>query len=179
MTTYQAEWFERAWALEPLVSELRDEGERDRELPKAVWQARRAAGPFSMWVPRALGGNEVELETMVRVARAYLYEVCRENWALLSAGRPVSQEVAANNRPAYANATGRSVEAVDMSTPWPVRRPSTRPTASSAASATCTWLPSMASWGRRATRWRRGAAWASPRTCVERAESGRSATPGT
>jgi alkylation response protein AidB-like acyl-CoA dehydrogenase len=55
-----------------------------------------------------------EAEAKLRSARAYLYEACHENWALLSAGRPVPQEVAANNRLAYANATERSVEAVEM-----------------------------------------------------------------
>ena len=59
MTTYQAEWLQRARELEPLVRELRDEGERDRELPKPVWRAMREAGLFSMWVPRSLGGAEV------------------------------------------------------------------------------------------------------------------------
>jgi alkylation response protein AidB-like acyl-CoA dehydrogenase len=55
-----------------------------------------------------------EAEAKLRSARAYLYEACRETWALLSSGQPVPLDVAANNRLAYANATERSVEAVDI-----------------------------------------------------------------
>jgi alkylation response protein AidB-like acyl-CoA dehydrogenase len=86
MTTYQAEWLERARALEPLVRELRDEGERNRELPKPIWQAMREAGLFSMWVPRALGGAEVELETMVRVVEELARQDGSVGWNMMIAG---------------------------------------------------------------------------------------------
>ena len=101
-TTYQTEWLEKARALEPLVRELRDEGERDRELPKPVWQAMRKAGLFSMWVPQALGGAEVELETMVRVVEELARQDGSVGWNMMIAGNTsvlwslLSQEAAAS-----------------------------------------------------------------------------------
>lgn len=86
MTTYQAEWLEKARELEPIVRALRDEGERDRELPKPIWQGMRGAGLFSMWVPRALGGNEVDLETMVRVVEELSRQDGSVGWNMMIAG---------------------------------------------------------------------------------------------
>ena len=58
-----AEWLERVRDLTPLVEQYRDEGERDRRLPQPLFSAMRDAGLFSLWVPRNLGGAEVDVET--------------------------------------------------------------------------------------------------------------------
>jgi len=84
--TYQAEGLDKARRLEPLVSRLRNDGERDRELPKPVWRAMRAAGLFSMWVPLALGGSEVDLETMVRVVEELSRQDGSVGWNMMIAG---------------------------------------------------------------------------------------------
>lgn len=55
-----------------------------------------------------------EAEALLRSGRAFLYEACRDTWALLSAGKAVPIEQAATNRLAYACATSNAVEATDM-----------------------------------------------------------------
>lgn len=64
------EWVARAEALAPLVERYRDEGEALRHLPKPVAAAMRDAGLFSLWMPRALGGAQVDIETSLRVTEA-------------------------------------------------------------------------------------------------------------
>jgi indole-3-acetate monooxygenase len=61
------EWVERAHALAPLVEQSRVEVEQSRAVPEELERALRDGGFFSLWVPRALGGHEVDLETMLRV----------------------------------------------------------------------------------------------------------------
>ena len=61
------EWVERAHALAPLVERSRVEVEQSRALPAELEHALRDGGFFSLWVPRAIGGHEVDLETMLRV----------------------------------------------------------------------------------------------------------------
>jgi alkylation response protein AidB-like acyl-CoA dehydrogenase len=46
--------------LAPLVDTLRDRFDLDRTLPPALVDAMHAAGLFRMWVPRALGGAELD-----------------------------------------------------------------------------------------------------------------------
>ncbi|MGH2588141.1 MAG: acyl-CoA dehydrogenase family protein [Dehalococcoidia bacterium] len=59
-------WLDRVRELAPIVAQYRDQGEQQRSLPQAVFQAMREAQLFRMWVPRALGGAEVDIETMVQ-----------------------------------------------------------------------------------------------------------------
>ncbi|HEX4111959.1 MAG TPA: acyl-CoA dehydrogenase family protein [Stellaceae bacterium] len=71
------DWVARARALEPLVEQYRDEGEALRQLPRPLFEAMRDAGLFHLWVPRAYGGAEVDIATMVRVTE----EVSRQDGA--------------------------------------------------------------------------------------------------
>lgn len=58
---------ERVQALVPLIQGCSEEAERDRRLPSRLIEALRAAGAYRMYVPKALGGLEVEIATYVRV----------------------------------------------------------------------------------------------------------------
>ncbi|HEY5208081.1 MAG TPA: acyl-CoA dehydrogenase family protein [Stellaceae bacterium] len=71
------EWVARARAMAPLVERYRDDGEAARQLPRPVFEAMRDAGLFHLWVPRAYGGAEVDIATMVRVTE----EVSRQDGA--------------------------------------------------------------------------------------------------
>jgi indole-3-acetate monooxygenase len=61
------QWLERVRGLAPLVEQYRDAGEAQRRLPQPLFEAMRAAGLFSMWVPSSIGGAETDVETSVRV----------------------------------------------------------------------------------------------------------------
>ena len=45
--------------LEPLVAELRDRFDQDRQLPRRLVDELHAANLFRMWLPRAIGGAEL------------------------------------------------------------------------------------------------------------------------
>src|SRR5512132_3474533 len=70
MTTNTAvktsEWVERARALAPVVAQWRDAGEQERHVPRALFEALRDAGIFSMSAPTAVGGAEVDEETILQ-----------------------------------------------------------------------------------------------------------------
>ena len=59
-------WVARVRGLAPVVERYRDEAERQRRLPRPLFEALRDAGFFGLWVPRNLGGAEVDIETSVR-----------------------------------------------------------------------------------------------------------------
>ena len=80
------EWVERARALAPLVLRYRDQGERERKLPRPVFQAMREAGLFSLWVPQSLGGAETDVETSVRVVEELSRQDGAVGWNLMIAG---------------------------------------------------------------------------------------------
>ena len=71
MTTNTAvktsEWVERARALAPIVAQWRNAGEQERHMPRPLFEALRDTGVFRMSVPTAVGGAEVEEETIVQV----------------------------------------------------------------------------------------------------------------
>lgn len=56
MTAY----LDAARGLAPLVDTLRDRFDQDRTLPDELVEAMHAAGLFRMWLPRALGGAELD-----------------------------------------------------------------------------------------------------------------------
>jgi len=60
-------WVERARALAPTVEQWRDAGERERHLPRPLFEALRDAGVLSISGSNAVGGAEVDDETVVRV----------------------------------------------------------------------------------------------------------------
>src|SRR5262245_27335168 len=80
------EWVERARALAPLVAQHRDAGEEQRHLPKPIAQAMRQAGLFSLWMPRALGGAQVDLETSIRVTEELARQDGSVGWNSMIAG---------------------------------------------------------------------------------------------
>src|SRR5499433_4454932 len=58
---------EAARKLAPQIRASADETDRQRELPKALFEAIADAGLFHLAVPRAIGGVEVDLPTYVQV----------------------------------------------------------------------------------------------------------------
>jgi indole-3-acetate monooxygenase len=70
MTTNTAvktsEWVERARALAPVVEQWRDASEQERRVPRPLFEALRDAGVFRMSVPKAVGGAEVDEETILQ-----------------------------------------------------------------------------------------------------------------
>ena len=71
-------WVERVRALAPVVEQWRDAGEQERYMPRPLFEALRAAGVFRMSVPKAVGGAEVEEETIVQV----IEELARQDGAV-------------------------------------------------------------------------------------------------
>src|SRR3712207_3073631 len=58
---------EAARELAPLIRASADEIDKNRELPRALFEKIADAGLFHMAVPRAIGGAEIDLPTYVRV----------------------------------------------------------------------------------------------------------------
>jgi alkylation response protein AidB-like acyl-CoA dehydrogenase len=81
-----SDWLQRARALAPTVEQFRDEGEQRRQLPGPVFDALRAAGLFRLWVPRALGGAEVDVETMLSVVEELSRQDGSAGWSVMIAG---------------------------------------------------------------------------------------------
>jgi alkylation response protein AidB-like acyl-CoA dehydrogenase len=79
------DWVGRARALAALVGQHRDEGESERRLPMAIEAEIRAGGFFSLWVPQALGGAEVDLETMLRVVEEFSRQDGSVGWNVMIA----------------------------------------------------------------------------------------------
>ncbi|HEX8093530.1 acyl-CoA dehydrogenase family protein [Jatrophihabitans sp.] len=57
----QSEWLARADKVAPIVEKYRDVAERDRKMPRPVYEALRDAGFTRMWVSREFGGEQVSL----------------------------------------------------------------------------------------------------------------------
>jgi alkylation response protein AidB-like acyl-CoA dehydrogenase len=103
MTTHTAvkasAWIERARALAPVVEQWRDVGEQERHLPRPLVEALRDAGVFRMSVPKALGGDEVEDETAVRVIEELSRQDGSVGWNVMIAS---GAAIAASGLPAAA-----------------------------------------------------------------------------
>ncbi len=67
MAATTTELLDAARALAPLIRAHADETERDRCLAQPVVEALRAAGLYSLYTPRSLGGPEVPIATALRV----------------------------------------------------------------------------------------------------------------
>src|SRR6185437_3653017 len=81
-----AEWLGRVRQLAPLVEQYRDEGERQRRLPHELFGPMRDAELFSLWVPRSLGGAEVDVETSMRVVEELSRLDGAVGWNVMIAG---------------------------------------------------------------------------------------------
>jgi len=79
------DWVGRARSLAPLVEQHRDEGEATRRLPPALEKPIRERGFFRLWVPQALGGAEVDLETMLRVVEEFSRQDGSVGWNVMIA----------------------------------------------------------------------------------------------
>ena len=55
----ETDFLAAARRLEPMVAELRDTFDEDRQLPRTLVDALHAAGLFRLWLPHALGGAEL------------------------------------------------------------------------------------------------------------------------
>jgi alkylation response protein AidB-like acyl-CoA dehydrogenase len=80
------DWLDRVRELAPLVEQYRDEGERQRRLPQELFAPMRAASLFSLWVPRNLGGAEVDVETSIRVVEELSRLDGAVGWNVMIAG---------------------------------------------------------------------------------------------
>ena len=80
------DWVDRVHALAPLVEQYRDAGERQRRLPQPLAAALREAGLFGLWVPRNLGGAEVDVETSVHVVEELSRLDGAVGWNVMIAG---------------------------------------------------------------------------------------------
>lgn len=69
----RTDYLDAARRLEPLVAELRDRFDADRQLPRRLVDDLHEAGLFRMWLPRAIGGAELAplafLEVVEELAR--------------------------------------------------------------------------------------------------------------
>lgn len=95
------QWLERVRGLAPLVEQYRDAGEEQRRLPQPLFEAMRAAGLFSLWVPSSIGGAETDVETSVRVVEELSRLDGAVGWNVMIAGNTsilwgsLAQDVAA------------------------------------------------------------------------------------
>ncbi|WP_329611949.1 acyl-CoA dehydrogenase family protein [Streptomyces brevispora] len=62
-TSEQSEWLARVDAIAPVITENRDAAERDRKMPRVVYEALRDAGFTRMWISSEFGGEQVSLTT--------------------------------------------------------------------------------------------------------------------
>jgi alkylation response protein AidB-like acyl-CoA dehydrogenase len=60
-------WLDRARALEPAVAQWRDAGEQRRHMPDELFQVIRDTGIFRLALPKHLGGEGADLETLMLV----------------------------------------------------------------------------------------------------------------
>lgn len=75
--TERALWLERARALEPAVAQWRDAGEQWRHMPDELFHIIRDAGIFRLALPKRLGGEGADLETVMLV----MEELARQDGA--------------------------------------------------------------------------------------------------
>src|SRR5690348_13339391 len=79
-------WVARVRELAPVVERYRDEAEQQRRLPRPLFEALRDAGLFGLWVPRNLGGAEVDIETSVRCVEELSRLDGAVGWNIMIAG---------------------------------------------------------------------------------------------
>jgi alkylation response protein AidB-like acyl-CoA dehydrogenase len=60
-------WLEKVDGLAPIIAQYRDESEDQRYLAKPVYEAMRELGLFKLWLPKVLGGDEIDLHTALEI----------------------------------------------------------------------------------------------------------------
>jgi alkylation response protein AidB-like acyl-CoA dehydrogenase len=75
-----------AQSFAPQIEACREESERERSLPASLVRAMAAAGLFRVWIPQALGGFEVDLETNMRVVEEVAKADGAAGWNVMIAG---------------------------------------------------------------------------------------------
>jgi alkylation response protein AidB-like acyl-CoA dehydrogenase len=85
-TTTTPELLERARSIEPLLNEYADEGDKSGRLPDPVVDALHESRIFGMWVPRALGGSELDPLTSLEVIEQLAYADASTGWVAMAAG---------------------------------------------------------------------------------------------
>ncbi|HLZ71590.1 MAG TPA: acyl-CoA dehydrogenase family protein [Dehalococcoidia bacterium] len=75
-------WLEKARSLAPIVEQCRDEGDRERRLPRPIFDAACAAGFQRMLLPRALGGGQADLEEALTVGEEFARQDGSTGWNL-------------------------------------------------------------------------------------------------
>lgn len=73
---------EAAQKLAPMIRDHADEAERQREMPRVVYEAIADAGLFLMSAPREVGGHETDLPTHVRVIEILAEADVSTAWAV-------------------------------------------------------------------------------------------------
>lgn len=82
-TTQLSPWVEKAKALEPEVTKWRDVGERERRLPAELFDAIKRAGLLRLALPRAFGGEQMDLRTIVEVIEEASRQDGSTGWNLM------------------------------------------------------------------------------------------------
>lgn len=75
-------WLEKARSLAPIVEDCRDEGDRERRLPRAIFDAACAAGFPRMLLPGALGGGQAGFEEALAVSEELARQDGSTGWNL-------------------------------------------------------------------------------------------------
>jgi alkylation response protein AidB-like acyl-CoA dehydrogenase len=78
-------WLEKARTLAPVIEQYRDEGERQRYLAKPLYEAMRELGLFRLWLPRSVGGEELDFRSVVEVVEGLAYMDGSAAWNLVIA----------------------------------------------------------------------------------------------
>jgi alkylation response protein AidB-like acyl-CoA dehydrogenase len=76
------DWLERVRALAPRIAAAAPEIERERRLPEKLVAALRAAGLFSLMIPRPLGGAEIDPPTFIAILEAVAAIDASTAWCL-------------------------------------------------------------------------------------------------
>ncbi len=77
---------ELAKSFTPQIEACREESERNRSMPAALARAMAESGLFRVWVPKALGGFEADIETNLRVVEEVSKTDGAAGWNVMIAG---------------------------------------------------------------------------------------------
>ncbi len=80
-------WVEKARTLAPLIEQYRDQSENQRHLAKPVYEAMRELGLFKLWLPRSLGGEELDFRTVAETIEAVARMDGSAGWVLVIANQ--------------------------------------------------------------------------------------------